>query len=142
MTLTMEIHRLLVCTAPVDGANNLNFEVLHVDSCSVQTIYHFQLNPFLIKSLFCFKNNIRNRYFPPNPTNKMNIHVGKQFFRIGPITITCNNQDYFKNNDYTIVQLSILILTMSQTISSYSASVYFLSTYFTSLFLEALQMRA
>ena len=61
---------------------------------------------------------------PPNPINKMNSHVGRQFYRPGPITIPCNNQDYFQNNEYIIIQISIFLLTIIQTVSVYFSSVY------------------
>ena len=113
MTLTMEILRLLVRTSPVDDASDPVFEVIRIDSCSVRTHYRFRLNPFSIKSPF-FLNNVRNRYFFPNPIDKMKIHVREKLYQIGLVTIPCNNQDYFKNNEYIIVQLSILVLAMTQ----------------------------
>ena len=78
---------------------------------------------------------VRNRVFVPNPVDKMKTRVGEKLYRLGIVKIPCNNQGYFNNNDYIIVQLSILILTMIQTISTYSASIFFflhllLRTYF------------
>ena len=70
------------------------------------------------------KEKFQELVFPPNTIYNMKSHVGKQLYRLGPITIASNNQEYFKNYEYTIVRLSILILTTIQTISAYSASVY------------------
>ena len=96
MTLTMEIISLIVRTAPVDDADYPVFKVLRVDSCSVRTLYHFQFNLFLIKLPFCFYNNVGNQSFFPNPINKMKTRAEKQLYRLGLVTIPCNNHDYLK----------------------------------------------
>ena len=67
---------------------------------------------------------VGNWSFSPNNIDKMKSRVGNQLYWLILITIPCNNWDYFKNNEYFIVRLYILILTMSQTIFAYSASVY------------------
>ena len=96
MTLMMKIIRLLVHAAPVHDADDPFFGVLCMDSCSVRTLYHFQFNLFLIKLPFCFYNNVGNQSFFPNPINKMKTRAEKQLYRLGLVTIPCNNHDYLK----------------------------------------------
>ena len=94
MTLMMEILRLLVRTAPADDANDSDFEVLYVDSCFVRTLYCFWLNRFSKKLPLCIFNHVRNRFFAPNPIDKIKITVGKKLYRLGLITIPCKNKVY------------------------------------------------
>ena len=47
-----------------------------------------------------FLNNFRNQYFLHNPISKMNIHLGKQLYRLVLVTISCNSHDYLKQIAY------------------------------------------
>ena len=96
MALTTEILGLLVRTAPVDDANNPFLEVLmmqttdiigplvrtapgyydndHVDGvlhmgrCSIQNLFSFLFNPFLIKSPLFFKKMLEIGILNPIPS--------------------------------------------------------------------------
>ena len=54
MMLTTEPIGPLVRTAPVDDDNDPVVGVLHMGRCSIQNLFSFLFNPFMIKSSLCF----------------------------------------------------------------------------------------